>query len=324
MISARRRRVATFAGLALLGAVGSVPRHANAADPSMAECLTANESSIKLRQDHKLREAREQSLVCASSSCPAEVRDACQTRVARLNAEVPTIVFEAKDARGADLTRVVVTMDGQPFAAHLDGSAIPLDPGEHVFVFAAEGAPKVEKRFVLYQGETNRREKIQMPSGAQEAAPPTQPPVPEESQAPTPEASQSPTPEASPGMGTQKVVGLVVGGLGIVGLGVGAATGLVASSAWSKVESACGSGGASNCSAGTTSRSSVTSNRDSAQTYGTVSTVAFVAGGVLLAAGVVLYLTGGPGARQTSGEPHVALEPTLGPGQAGFALRGGF
>lgn len=328
MIPASRRGVTTLAAFALLGAVGSVPRRARAADASMTECLAANESSIKLRRDHKLREARAQSLVCASSSCPAEVRDACQTRVAQLNTEVPTIVFEAKDAGGADLTRVRVTMDGEPFAERLDGTAIPLDPGEHVFVFAAEGAPKVEKRFVLYQGETNRREKIQIPGGTPQAAATV--PAPDSQAHPTLQPSQdsaraeSPAPAASSGLGAQEVLGLALGGAGIVGLGVGVATGLVASSAWSKVQSACGSGGAGSCAAGSASRSSVTSDHDTAQTYGTVSTVAFVGGGVLLAAGALLFFTGEPSARQTSAGPPVALEPNVGPGQVGVALRGGF
>ncbi len=48
--------------------------------PTMAECLAANESAIRLRSDHELRQAREQTLVCASPTCPAEVHNACQPR----------------------------------------------------------------------------------------------------------------------------------------------------------------------------------------------------------------------------------------------------
>jgi len=327
MIPAFPRR-STLAGLALVGAVCAAPRPAHAADPTMAECLAANESAISLRSGHKLREARDKSLACAAPGCPAEVREACQNRVQQLNAAIPTIVFEVKSAAGADLTRVVVTMDGQPFADLLDGTAIPLNPGEHVFVFAVEGGPKLEKRFVVYQGETNRREKIVIEAGAQEAAPasPSPPPQAPPTQQPPPDSARTETPAAtaSSGIGVQRTLGLIFGGAGIVGIGVGVATGLLASSAWSKVQSACGPGGVGNCSPAGTSRASVTSDHDTAENDGALSTVAFVAGGALVAAGVFLYLTGGPDDRPANAATGIAIEPTLGPGHAGFALSGGF
>jgi hypothetical protein len=327
MISAFRMR-STFAGLAFVGAVSAVPRVAHAADPTMAECLAANESAISLRSDHKLREARDKSLACAASSCPAEVREACQNRVQQLNTAIPTIVFEVKNAAGADLTRVVVTMDGQPFADRLDGTALPLNPGEHVFVFAVDGGQKLEKRLVVYQGETNRREKIVI-GGGEPAPTPASPSSPAQApstlQPPTDSArTETPAVTASPGIGAQRTLGLIVGGTGIVGIGVGVAAGMLASSAWSRVQSACGSGGAGNCSPSGTSRASVTSDHDTAETDGAISTVAFVAGGALVAAGLFLYLTGGPSDGQASTTARIAIEPTLVPGHAGFALSGGF
>lgn len=310
-------RRSAFAWLAFVGAVCAAARPAHAADPTMAECLAANESAISLRADHKLREARDRSVACAASSCPAEVREACQNRVQQLNSAIPTIVFEVENAAGTDLTRVIVTMDGQPFAGRLDGTAIPLDPGEHVFVFAAEGLPKLEKRFVVYQGETNRREKVVIGGGAPQAAPPS-------TEAPARTEAPGVTASPSSGLGVQRTLGLLFGGAGIVGIGVGVATGLLASSAWSKVQSACGPGGAANCSPAGTSRASVTSDHDTAESDGAISTVAFVVGGALVAAGVFLFLTGGHGDRQASATTGVAIEPALGPGHAGFALSGGF
>jgi hypothetical protein len=44
------------------------PMTARAADPTIADCLTANNRSIDLRHDHKFRAARAQLLVCAASS----------------------------------------------------------------------------------------------------------------------------------------------------------------------------------------------------------------------------------------------------------------
>ena len=278
--------------LMLVVALSAVPRLARAADATMSECLAANESAIKLQDGHKLRQARTESLACSAVSCPAEVRESCQGRVARLNAAIPTLVLQAKDGSGADVSHVLVTMDGQPFADRLDGTAIPLDPGDHTFAFAVGGQPTVERRFVVYEGETDRRERVQL-GGA-----------------------------APLRLGPQRTLGIALGGAGVLGVGAGAVLGLVASSAWSSVKSACGPGGASNC-IPSTSQASVTSEQSTAKTDGTISTVLFVAGGALIAAGTVVFLMGG----HRGGEDNpaqVALTPCLGPGQAGLVVRGGF
>jgi hypothetical protein len=47
-----------------------------AGDPTMADCIRANEMSISLRGSEHLREAHEQLLVCAARTCPDEVRAA--------------------------------------------------------------------------------------------------------------------------------------------------------------------------------------------------------------------------------------------------------
>jgi serine/threonine-protein kinase len=77
---------------------------------------------------------------------------------------------------------------------------------------------------------------------------------------------------------------LVLGGAGIVGVGLGTFFGLRASSKWSDAKEKCtdypfGCGAEG------------TDLRASAQSAGNVSTVAFVAGGALLATGLVLYFT---------------------------------
>jgi len=273
---------------------------AHAAGPGMSECLSANESAIRLRSDRKLVGARDQSLVCAAQSCPAELRDACQGRVKELTAAIPSIVFEVKDAGGKDVTAVSVTMDGELLVDHLDGTAVAVNPGEHAFVFAVPGHAGVTKRVVIYQGEKNRRERVELGGGPA---------------APQPASTSS-------GMGTQKLVGLTLGGAGVVGVGVGAVFGATALSAWSSVTSACGAGGASRCAP--SNRSSVQSDQSSAQTDATVSTAALIAGGALVAAGAVLFLTGGQREHEPSSAPSVAVAPTFGPGQGGLSLTGAF
>jgi hypothetical protein len=219
--------------------------NALADDATTADCLSANEKSIASRADHKLRDARAQLLVCASSTCPTDIRKACMGRMAAVNAAIPTIVFEAKDANDNDLTAVSVTMDGQPLAERLEGTAISLDPGEHFFTFQVGGQPKVEKHLVLHEGEKDRRERVVVVSAAVPPSPvpvtvspqpgvPTSPPPgpPADASKPVPDVSQpnpanQPTPigglERKPtdGRAGRRAAGFIVGAIGVAS-GVGA------------------------------------------------------------------------------------------------------
>jgi hypothetical protein len=301
--------VAATRVLALLGALFGTPVIAHAGGPTMSDCLAANDGAIKLLDTHELIEARDQSLVCASASCPSEVREVCAGRVARLSLAIPTLVLQARDASGNDVTHVVVTMDGRPFADHLDGTAIPVDPGEHDFELAPEGQARLRKHIVVYEGETNRREPIPI------AGPAT---------APSPPSAVSSTPSTRvaehSALGTQKIVGIGLGAAGLVAIAIGSGLGAAASSAWSNVESACGAGGTSSC-APTESRSAVTSQQRTAEADGTGSTVSFLAGGALVAAGLVVFLTGGHRGADERAPEALTMTPTVGPGQAGLGVR---
>ena len=50
-------------------------------------------------------------------------------------------------------------MDGRPVEGQ-QGTAIAADPGEHTFVFAATGQPPIERKFILREGDRDRREPI--------------------------------------------------------------------------------------------------------------------------------------------------------------------
>jgi len=124
---------------------------------------------------------------------------------------------------------------------------------------------------------------------------------------------------ASPWFESPKNVGLGLGVVGVVGVGVGSVFGLLSVSSWSSVTSACGSSGPSACV--TKNPGAATSDHDTAQTEAAVSTVAFIVGGVFLAAGAAVLLTR---MHHGNGDPTVALAPAMGPGEAGLALRGSF
>ncbi len=118
---------------------------------------------------------------------------------------------------------------------------------------------------------------------------------------------------ADPGSGgsgasgsSRKTAGYVVGGIGVVGIGIGALTGLVAISDKNKLEKSCTNG---KCPS--TQQSAV----NSYNTMGTLSTLGFVVGGLALAGGIVLIVT-------APKDPKAAfVSPYLAPGEAGLTGR---
>jgi hypothetical protein len=121
-----------------------------------AECAAAYELSQEKRKTGELIVARDQLKLCIRDACPTFVRNECTEWLAEVEASLPTVVLAAR--RGdQDLDEVRVTMDGHPIADRLTGTAIPLDPGTHVFRFELEGSPPIEQRVLVRVGEKNRR-----------------------------------------------------------------------------------------------------------------------------------------------------------------------
>jgi hypothetical protein len=140
---------------------------ARSAEPTKKQCVEANDAAQDLRQARKLRQAREKLVLCSAASCPGIVREDCVQRLSEVDAAMPSIIFEAKDAAGSDLSAVTVTLDGAPLVEKLDGTPVRVDPGEHVFVLTPEGRPSVTKRLVLSEHDQGRRELV--PLGTAEA-----------------------------------------------------------------------------------------------------------------------------------------------------------
>jgi hypothetical protein len=154
------------------------------------------------------------------------------------------------------------------------GMATPIDPGEHVIEASAPG--RVTWRSAVRVGESKRAFSIQIPSLAVERMP----------------ASDSPSHGGDANrIGGQKKVGIGIAAAGVVGLGLGTYFGLRASSKNDEADQHCRT-------------ESLCDPRgleldDQARAAATVSTVAFVAGGALLAAGAVLFFTA-PGDERTA------------------------
>jgi hypothetical protein len=290
-------------GLVILFAAAGVAKPARARDPTVNECFAANEKSIALRAASKLREARGQLAICQSQSCPAEVRPVCDRRLDEVNAAIPTLIFDVKDAAGNDVADVRVDMDGQALGDRLNGSAIALDPGEHTFLFKVSGAQVAKKTFVLKQTEKNRLERIVL--GTAVAAAPSRAPSP----ATTTDTSAS-------SWSAQKTFALLSGIVGLAGVGVGTGFGLSASSQWSQAQRDCGNG----C----LPSSLAQAERTDAQSAATLSTISFSVGAAGLLGASILWLIAPSHSEISASTGRFQIVPLFGRTDAECVLRGAF
>lgn len=199
------------------------------------------------------------------------------TRAAALEPKLAKLSIRVEEP--AD--KIEVTRDGSAMSQASWSTPIPIDVGMHTVSASAPGR-KAFKVNVTVTSDGERKEVV-IPrleqSGSQTAGNNTPPP--------TPPSSGGDNHRDGSG---QKTIGYVVGGVGIVGVAVGAITGLIAIGKSSDSKKACPDDGKCGDS------DAVEANKD-AGTFGTVSTIAFIAGGVGIAAGAVLILTAPPSGR---------------------------
>lgn len=244
------------------------------AELSKEQCVDANGKAQQQRREGKLAAARDWLQACANPACPSLVRDDCTRRMDELERAQPTIAFAVQDATGTDLSDVVVSMDGKILTTLLDGTAMPVDIGQHTFEFRVKGQAPVTRTLIVIEGEKLRRERIAL------SAPRT---APVQSVVQGDASTSTNDRPAGAGLGMQKLSGVVAGGVGVALLIGGTTFGLIASARWSSAEKQCPTH--LECSA------KAVHDRDTAADYATVSTVGLIAGGVLVAAGVTLFLT---------------------------------
>ena len=236
-----------------------------------------------------------------------EARDAANAEADALTARIPSLVIAVTGP--PDTTQLSATVDGATIAA--DTARLPrkVDPGRHVIVVSAPGFRQARIEATAVEGHEQRVAIYLEPLAGDDMAAP--------SDAPGPARVEPASPEAAGAGSGQRVLGLVVGGVGVAGLAVGSIFGLVASSAWSRSQSECVS--PTNCS----NHSQAISDHDDATSAGTLSTIAFLAGGALVATGAVLFFTA-PSKHERSSGAHLEIAPLVAGGSGGLMLRGPF
>jgi hypothetical protein len=116
----------------------------------------AVEQTEAMRSEGHYRKAMERLLECVNAQCGGDVRRRCAAALQKLDSVTPSIVVRAEDPAGNDLTDVSVSLGDERLVNSLDGMAIPVDPGEHRFVFTRAGDAPVVETLTIAQGEKFR------------------------------------------------------------------------------------------------------------------------------------------------------------------------
>lgn len=132
--------------------------HAQTAEAS----CEAVERTEAMRAAGHYREARARLLECVNAQCGGDVRRRCAATLQKLDAVTPSVVVRAYDGKGNDVTDVTVSLGNEPLASSLDGMALPVDPGEHRFVFRRAGFEPVTQTVTIRQGEKFKSIEVQV------------------------------------------------------------------------------------------------------------------------------------------------------------------
>jgi hypothetical protein len=207
---------------------------------------------------------------------------------------------------GTQVSGLVVRRNGTLVREGQWGAAISVDPGPQAIEASAPG--KVTWQSQVDASGEGKTTSIDVPAlvdapMAAVTAPPAAAPAPAVLPA-MPGAEPADTRRGN----TQRIIAVVVAGVGVVGVALGSYAGV----------SALGKNSDSNaghCSGNTCDAMGVSLRKD-AVSAGNRSTVAFIAGGVAIAGGAVLWFT--------APSSHLQVGPAVGAGAYGAALRGAF
>lgn len=215
---------------------------------------------------------------------------------ASLEKRLPKLVVRlAPDAAGASITR-----DGETLDPASLGVSVPLDPGPHKLIVSAPGR---EPRTYDVDAKEAALIDITVAPGPAVKAAPTVTSLPT---AVLPTATATATDDSAP---LRRNLGFVSGGVGIVGIAIGAVTGVLALGDKDTVGKFCN---AQTC----TDQKGLDAARDG-RTVSAVSTASFAIGAAALAAGVILVLTSKSGAKSV-------VSPAAGPSGAGLWITRSF
>lgn len=176
-------------------------------------------------------------------------------------------------------------IDGEPVPRDTWGKPRPFDGGKHELV--VQDVAGKRRSATIEVPVSGARLTVPLDVGGDDGAKVAPPP-------PKPEGPLPPPPSDG---GETRTIAIVTGATGLVALGVGAVTGIIALGAKSDLDAACPA--YPQCPPAR--RAELVDTDDRARTMGTVSTITIIAGAVLVVTGGVLWFAGAPSGPERTG-----------------------
>jgi hypothetical protein len=227
----------------------------SAAAQAQDTCATAYESAQELRRGRELARSRVELRLC-ERACPKKLAEDCSGWRREVEAELASVILDARDAEGRTIVGARVTADGAPLGASIPAEPVELDPGAHVLVFEDEAGGRVRVEIKLAPGEKGRAVSVRFP------------------RPPPPLSSAPPPPSARAHSAAPYVLGIA----GLAGLTAGAILGIKGQVERASLERSC----APTCNKAT--------QVDPIATEWLAGAVSAVAGTALLGAGVAVWV----------------------------------
>lgn len=227
-------------------------------------------------------------------------RDFARQRMAELEKQLGKVQIEAQHR--VELVEVLVEDRQVPEAEK--GQVFAVELGQRKFTFRATGKKPSVQMITVAKGNVPLRIVVpEMEDAPPPVAEPPPPPVPVKPETPTPAQPQN-------SRSTQRTAGLALAGAGLLGIGIGSVTGVMTFT--------------NDCKKANDPQCTV-SELDQARLTSTVSDISFIAGGILLAGGLLLFFLAPSNKAAVAALPPkhgVHVLPEIGAGWG--ALRGTF
>jgi hypothetical protein len=213
-----------------------------------------------------------------------------------------------------DVAGLEIRRDGELLSRAVWGSTMPVDPGRYTFLAQAPGKKAWTKTVEVRSG--GAKIEITVPALEDDGAPSAAGMSSPISASPPIDAASSSTADRQERGSTQRTVGYLLAGLGVIGAGVGVAFGLTVVSQLADRDAICRSG--AHCTPDEGQR--ITDIEARAQGNATACNVALALGGAAALGGVALVLTA-PSSRSSTAA-RIDVVPWAGPQSAGANVAG--
>ena len=191
-----------------------------------------------------------------------------------------TLVLPTDTPEGTRVMRIRKNGDQEEMSV---GVPLRLDPGQHTVATQVGDGPRADTVFTVAKGDKNKQIKLRFMLGdpASRQVQPGRPSSP----------VSSALPPLDPGITAWRASAYTAGAVGVAGLLLGVVSGAITWAQKSVIDGNCASTATATMMTPQVCNASGQSAADTAHTWGTVSTPAFIAGGALVATGIILYVT---------------------------------